>query len=135
MASRDGEVENLNYADRRPQHRDAENEASTLPYCPPDLNKNITEIFKKLVNIYRALGDDRRSFSYYKAISVIEKLPFKVESADQIKNLPSIGKSMKDHEIITTGKLLKLEHFETDEKGANNIVIWRSMGYRSSHRL
>lgn len=27
MASRDGEVENLNYADRRPQHRDAENEA------------------------------------------------------------------------------------------------------------
>ncbi|XP_004516776.1 DNA polymerase lambda isoform X1 [Cicer arietinum] len=118
IASTDGEVENLNYADRRPQHRDAENEASTLPYCPPDLNKNITEIFKKLVNIYRALGDDRRSFSYYKAISVIEKLPFKVESADQIKNLPSIGKSMKDHiqEIITTGKLLKLEHFETDEK-------------------
>ncbi|XP_073221618.1 DNA polymerase lambda isoform X2 [Cicer arietinum] len=117
IASTDGEVENLNYADRRPQHRDAENE-STLPYCPPDLNKNITEIFKKLVNIYRALGDDRRSFSYYKAISVIEKLPFKVESADQIKNLPSIGKSMKDHiqEIITTGKLLKLEHFETDEK-------------------
>ncbi|XP_073221620.1 DNA polymerase lambda isoform X4 [Cicer arietinum] len=97
IASTDGEVENLNYADRRPQHRDAENEASTLPYCPPDLNKNITEIFKKLVNIYRALGDDRRSFSYYKAISVIEKLPFKVESADQIKNLPSIGKSMKDH--------------------------------------
>jgi len=28
---------------------------------------------------------------------VIEKLPFKIESADQIKNLPSIGKSMEDH--------------------------------------
>ena len=91
---------------------------SSLPYCPPDLNKNITEIFGKLVNIYRALGDDRRSFSYYKAIAVIEKLPFKIESTDQIKDLPSIGKSMKDHvqEIITTGKLSKLEHFETDEK-------------------
>ncbi|GMN20915.1 hypothetical protein TIFTF001_039973 [Ficus carica] len=64
------------------------------------------------------LGDDRRSFSYYKAIPVIEKLPFKIESAEQIRHLPSIGKSMQDHiqEIVTTGKLSKLEHFETDEK-------------------
>ncbi|MBA0823612.1 hypothetical protein Goarm_020330, partial [Gossypium armourianum] len=87
-------------------------------YSPPDLNKGITEIFGKLVNIYRALGDDRRSFSYYKAIAVVEKLPFKVESADQVKDLPGIGKSMQDHiqEIVTTGKLSKLEQFETDEK-------------------
>lgn len=91
---------------------------STLPYCPPDFNKNITEIFGKLINIYRALGDDRRSFSYYKAIGVIEKLPFKIENADQVKDLPTIGKSLQDHiqEIVTTGKLSKLEHFEADEK-------------------
>jgi DNA polymerase lambda len=43
------------------------------------------------------LGDDRRSFSYYKAIPVVEKLPFKIESADQVKDLPGIGKSMQDH--------------------------------------
>ncbi|OMO50383.1 hypothetical protein COLO4_38096 [Corchorus olitorius] len=63
---------------------------SSLPYSPPDLNKDITEIFGKLINIYR----------------------------DQVKNLPGIGKSMQDHiqEIVTTGKLSKLEHFETDEK-------------------
>uniref|UniRef100_J3MCS5 DNA polymerase n=2 Tax=Oryza brachyantha TaxID=4533 RepID=J3MCS5_ORYBR len=87
-------------------------------YAPPDLNRNITEIFGKLINIYRALGDDRRSFSYYKAIPVIEKLPFKIESSDQVKNLPAIGKSLKDHinEIVNTGKLAKLEHFENDEK-------------------
>ncbi|VAI72471.1 unnamed protein product [Triticum turgidum subsp. durum] len=87
-------------------------------YAPPDLNRNITEIFGKLINIYRAMGDDRRSFSYYKAIPVIEKLPFKIESGDQVKNLPTIGKSLKDHinEIVTTGKLSKLEHFENDEK-------------------
>ncbi|XP_052160407.1 DNA polymerase lambda isoform X1 [Oryza glaberrima] len=91
-------------------------ESST--YAPPDLNRNITEIFGKLINIYRALGDDRRSFSYYKAIPVIEKLPFKIESADQVKDLPAIGKSLKDHinEIVNTGKLSKLEHFENDEK-------------------
>jgi DNA polymerase lambda len=47
--------------------------------------------------LLKALGEDRRSFSYHKAISVIEKLPFKIESTDQIKNLPSIGKSMQDH--------------------------------------
>ncbi|GMP82925.1 hypothetical protein CsSME_00037029 [Camellia sinensis var. sinensis] len=91
---------------------------SSLPYSPPDQNQNITEIFGKLVNTYRALGDDRRSFSYYKAVAVIEKLPFKIENMDQVKHLPAIGKSMQDHiqEIVSTGKLSKLEHFETDEK-------------------
>ncbi|KAL7584324.1 hypothetical protein Lser_V15G44760 [Lactuca serriola] len=91
---------------------------ASLPYHPPDLNRNITEIFGKLINIYRALGDDRRSFSYYKAIPVIERLPFKIESVDEVKHLPAIGKSMQDHinEIVTTGKLSKLEHFESDEK-------------------
>ncbi|PUZ61524.1 hypothetical protein GQ55_4G283000 [Panicum hallii var. hallii] len=87
-------------------------------YAPADLNRNITKIFGRLIDIYRALGDDRRSFSYYKAIPVIEKLPFKIVSAEQVKDLPTIGKSLKDHinEIVTTGKLSKLEHFENDEK-------------------
>ncbi|KAL0336196.1 UNVERIFIED_CONTAM: DNA polymerase lambda [Sesamum radiatum] len=91
---------------------------TSLLYSPPDLNRNITEIFGKLIDIYRALGDDRRSFSYYKAIPVIEKLPFKIESADQVKHLPGIGKSLQDHiqEIVNTGKLSKLEHFKKDEK-------------------
>ncbi|KAL3631061.1 hypothetical protein CASFOL_024045 [Castilleja foliolosa] len=91
---------------------------TSLLYSPPDMNRNITEIFGKLINIYRALGEDRRSFSYYKAIPVIEKLPFKIESADHVKDLPGIGKSLQDHiqEIVNTGKLSKLEHFEKDEK-------------------
>ncbi|CAA2955252.1 DNA polymerase lambda isoform X1 [Olea europaea subsp. europaea] len=102
---------------------DGQNKAVSTPdvsllYKPPDLNRNITEVFGKLIDIYRALGDDRRSFSYHKAILVIEKLPFKIESADQVKHLAGIGKSMQDHiqEIVTTGKLSKLEHFENDEK-------------------
>ncbi|XP_052171941.1 DNA polymerase lambda isoform X2 [Diospyros lotus] len=70
---------------------------SALHYNPPNQNSNITGIFGKLVIIYRALGDDRRSFSYYKAIAVIEKLPYKIESVDQVKHLPAIGKSMQDH--------------------------------------
>ncbi|CAN0924081.1 DNA polymerase lambda [Linum grandiflorum] len=101
-----------------PKSVSSSNTDLSLEYNPPDLNRNITEIFGKLINIYRALGEDRRSFSYYKAIPVIEKLPFKIESAEQVKGLPGIGKSLQDHiqEIVTTGKLSKLEHFETDEK-------------------
>lgn len=96
---------------------DSSDEISLL-YNPPNLNQTITEVFGKLIDIYRALGDDRRKFSYHKAIHVIEKLPFKIESVNQVKELPAIGKSLQDHihEILTTGKLSKLEHFETDVK-------------------
>ncbi|KAJ7556225.1 hypothetical protein O6H91_05G075100 [Diphasiastrum complanatum] len=92
----------------------------TVPhvYAPPDLNKDITTPFEELKNIYTdAIGDDRRSFSYYKALTVLEKVPFKITSADEVKGLPTIGKSMHDHihEILTTGKLLKLENFKNDE--------------------
>jgi hypothetical protein len=44
-----------------------------------------------------ALGDDRRYFSYYKALSVLEKVPFKITSVDQIKGLPTIGKSLMEN--------------------------------------
>ncbi|KAH9303826.1 hypothetical protein KI387_008230, partial [Taxus chinensis] len=96
----------------------SDNELSML-YSPPNLNRNITEPFEKLRSIYKdALDDDRRSFSYNKAISVLEKLPFKIVNVDQVKGLPAIGKSMRDHiqEIIQTGRMTKLEHFEKDEK-------------------
>lgn len=115
-------------------------------YKPPDLNRNITEIFGKLINIYRALGDDRRSFSYYKAIPVIEKLPFKIGSVDQVKHLPAIGKSMQDHihEIVTTGRFSKLEHFEQDEKVRSVTLFGEVWGigpatalklYEKGHRI
>lgn len=51
-----------------------------------------------MVTFYNeALGDERRSFSYYKAIPVIEKLPCQIVSVDQVNDLPGIGKSLKDH--------------------------------------
>ncbi|XP_055962369.1 DNA polymerase lambda isoform X3 [Mercurialis annua] len=116
--SSDNSALTLSPANLSPKAVTSPSQDSSLAYCPPDLNRNITEIFGKLINIYRALGDDRRSFSYYKAIPVIEKLPFKIESSDQVKDLPGIGKSLQDHiqEIVSTGKLSKLEHYENDEK-------------------
>lgn len=91
----------------------------SLGYLPPNLNQNITEPFMELRNIYKdALGDDRRAFSYYKAVSVLEKLPFKIENVNQVRGLPTIGKSLREHiyDILTTGMLPKLENFKKDEK-------------------
>ncbi|KAG0611679.1 hypothetical protein M758_7G157800 [Ceratodon purpureus] len=88
-------------------------------YTPPNLNAHITGPFSEIRDIYKeALGDDRRYFSYYKALSVLEKVPFKITSVDQIKGLPAIGKSLRDsiQEILSTGKLSKLEHLKSDEK-------------------
>lgn len=96
-----------------------ENGSPSLRYIPPNLNQNITEPFAELRDIYKnALGDDRRSFSYHKTISVLEKVPFKVENVDQVKGLPTIGKSMQEHiyDILTTGKLPKLENLKNDER-------------------
>ncbi|CAM6101513.1 unnamed protein product [Calypogeia fissa] len=92
---------------------------SERTYSPPNKNENITNIFAELKTIYGdALGDDRRAFSYHKAISVLEKLPNEIQSVDDVKRLPSIGKSLQDHirEILSTGTLAKLEHFKQDEK-------------------
>lgn len=51
---------------------------------------------KLLFVAYTALGDDRRAFSYYKALSVLEKVPFKITSVNQIKGFPTIGKSLME---------------------------------------
>lgn len=101
----------------------------SLSYMPPNLNQNITDPFTELRDIYKnALGDDRRSFSYHKAISVLEKLPFKIESFDQVKGLPTIGKSMLDNiqELLATGKLSKLEQFKNDER-VHTLSIFSSI--------
>ncbi|KAE8704445.1 DNA polymerase lambda isoform 2 [Hibiscus syriacus] len=66
-----------------------------LQHSPPDFNKDITEIFGKLVNIYRG----ETCFS---------------ERAVMWDR--DCGIFMQIQEIVTTGKLSKLGHFETDEK-------------------
>lgn len=74
-----------------------------------------------------ALGDDRRSFSYYKAIAVIEKLPFKIQNVEQVKHLPSIGKSMQDHVSKITPQftlLLSLESWLPFSMAFPMLLSW-----------
>jgi DNA polymerase lambda len=83
----------------------------------PDLNRPLLKVLGELKDIYRdAFGDDRRSFSYYKAISIIENLSFKVTSSEQLKGLPSIGKSLLDvvKDILGTGTAPRLEALKND---------------------
>ncbi len=49
--------------------------------------------------------------AYRKAVAIIRSIPFKVESADDIKPISGIGQKIKEKmiEIVTTGKLRKAE--------------------------
>ncbi|CAI5483816.1 unnamed protein product [Closterium sp. Yama58-4] len=72
----------------------------------------------ELKNIYKdGLGDEWRWFSYYKALSVLEKLPFRIGSAQQVQGLPSIGSSLqgKIQEILSYGMIKKLRAYQADE--------------------
>ncbi|XP_024023131.1 DNA polymerase lambda isoform X2 [Morus notabilis] len=127
----------------------ATSETGLSNYNPPDLNKNITQIFGRLIDIYRALGDDRRSFSYYKAIPVIEKFPFNIESAEQVKHLPSIGKSMQDHvrtislfgEVWGIGPATALKLYEKghrtldDLKNESSLTNAQKLGLKYFHDI
>ncbi|KAK3230586.1 hypothetical protein Dsin_002467 [Dipteronia sinensis] len=74
----------------------------SLPYSPPDLNNNITEIFGKLINIY--LGKwvkTKGHLAITKLSQLLRSCRLKsIDSADQVKGLPGIGKSMKDRKDV-----------------------------------
>ncbi|KAL3683502.1 hypothetical protein R1sor_001524 [Riccia sorocarpa] len=96
---------------------------SSPSYTPPNLNKNVTAIFDELKSIYGdALGSDRRSFSYYKANSVLEKLPFKITRPDQVKGLPAIGKSIRPSDTYCFKMILSGEK-KKERKRENTQII------------
>ncbi|GJP44776.1 hypothetical protein CLOM_g4195 [Closterium sp. NIES-68] len=101
-----------------PQHRLQARVLLPGLYLPPNLNARICQQLTELKNIYKdGLGDEWRWFSYYKALSVLEKLPFRIRSAQQVHGLPSIGSSLqgKIHEILSYGIIKKLRAFQADE--------------------
>ncbi|GMH20710.1 hypothetical protein Nepgr_022551 [Nepenthes gracilis] len=69
------------------------------PHNPPDMNKNVTEIFKKLIDLYRGHSASTRPFQ-----------PWTLNNGSFMCQI---------QEIVTTGKLSKLEHFEKHEKLGN----------------
>ncbi|KAI8800316.1 hypothetical protein BJ742DRAFT_842200 [Cladochytrium replicatum] len=76
-----------------------------------NLNKDITDLFEKLVKRYEAEGDEWRLISYRKAIQALKRHPKKIMSGEEAGKIRGIGTQMakKVEEIIVTGGLRKAE--------------------------
>jgi hypothetical protein len=57
------------------------------------------------------LGDEWRTLTYQRAVATLERVPFRVQSAEQLAGVGGVGK-----EILGTGTLAKLDSFRNDAK-------------------
>ncbi|CAI5989654.1 unnamed protein product, partial [Closterium sp. NIES-64] len=95
-----------------------------LPFCSHRTSSTLFPCFPHARHTSQAwamsgagLGDEWRWFSYYKALSVLEKLPFRIRSAQQVQGLPSIGSSLqgKIQEILSYSMIKKLRAYQADD--------------------
>ncbi|KAL2631257.1 hypothetical protein R1flu_015943 [Riccia fluitans] len=90
---------------------------SILDDDTPDYNKDLSRPLLELSEIYaNVFGDEWRSFTYRKVANKLDKLPYKVSNADELKSIQGIGKSMitKVKEILSTGQLQKLVNLKAN---------------------
>ncbi|CAI7908416.1 unnamed protein product [Closterium sp. NIES-53] len=89
------------------------------------------------------LGDEWRWFSYYKALSVLEKLPFRIRSSQQVQGLPSIGSSLEgkvraeaDAFVAALSSQLRsagagaaqsIGSSQQGKQGGSNRAVWESL--------
>ncbi|KAJ7556882.1 hypothetical protein O6H91_05G103000 [Diphasiastrum complanatum] len=86
---------------------------------PLNLNSHLTGPLLEMWHIYEdVFADEWRAFTYKKAVNKIEKLPFKLNNAEELKVIEGIGGSIIDKikEILSTGTLKKLRHVKADPK-------------------
>lgn len=118
------------------------NEATT-----EEKNPVIARIFNQLFSIYEALGDEFRAKSYRQGELVVTKLPTfenvlhfrEILKQYNISSSRGLGKSLceKIEEILKTGKLIKLEGFNSDEKVQSLLTfkkIW-GVGFHTARKL
>ncbi|GAQ91562.1 putative DNA polymerase X family [Klebsormidium nitens] len=113
---------------------------------PLDLNEHITRHLRELKDIYEALGDEWRALTYRRAVGVLERLSFRIASAEQLAGVMGVGQQVRDKvkEILGTGRLAKLDSLQSDAKlrvlrlfssvfgvGAKTALELYSRGHRS----
>ena len=74
------------------------------------------------------------------AIKIINNYPTKINSGDELSNIPNIGKNIikRIDEILTTGKLLELEGFDYNkkkQKSINELSKIFGIGYKNAYKL
>ena len=81
-------------------------------------NKIISEKLSALADMYGASGEQWREYTTRNAARQIAKLPYEIKSGEDARQLHKVGDRMarKIQEIIDTGSLQKLEHYQNDER-------------------
>lgn len=112
----------------------------------PNYNSNITTILQKMVDAYESTADKWRAFGYQKAINALKNCQKEIRTYEEALALPGVGKRLAEKiwEIIDSGELRKLEHFENDEEvkaaqlfsgiwgvGPETARIWVQQGLRT----
>jgi len=90
----------------------------------------VIEFFSKMENIYKILGDRFRSEAYVKAIRSLRHEDDLPNDLKELMKIPGIGKGIGDKiiEIMTTGKLKKLEKLENDPSIQSILQLSRIAG-------
>ena len=94
------------------------------------MNKFIAEELTKLMKIYAAEKDLGRKIAYSKAAAVIRALDKEIETERDVENIKGIGKKISDKvkELLTTGKVSKLEKLQQSEKNVVGVELSKVWG-------
>lgn len=124
--------------------------SSIIPKEKVNHNKLVTDHLEKLEKICLGSGDRWRGYAYRKAANILKGLGYNVGSKEEAMKLRGIGKSIAEKigEIISTGKLRKLEALQGEERiqilstfmgifgvGQSTANKWMSMGYKTLEDL
>lgn len=111
-----------------------------------EVNKDIIDKLQAMADLYSKTNDKWRAYSYQKAITTIRRCTKRIDSFEEIIQLPGIGESLakKIWEIIDTGSFEKLEDFQSSEYmtvinlfgnvwgcGPNIARQWYDQGFRT----
>ncbi|KAI3388799.1 hypothetical protein SNEBB_010786 [Seison nebaliae] len=100
-------------------------------------NKQIIEIFDEMKEIYEALNEKWKSYSYQKAISAVRRYNGVLRNKEDAKNIRGIGEklSKKIEEITETGHLRKLEELQQNNRVRRLKLFSKIWGVGSSKAM
>ena len=81
-------------------------------------NQHIIEPLNRLLKCYSNDRDKGRTIAYSKAIAFLTSLPFQIKSAEDVKEMPTIGEGIRKKiiEILQTGALQKADNLGQMER-------------------
>ncbi|EQB58218.1 hypothetical protein CGLO_01555 [Colletotrichum gloeosporioides Cg-14] len=109
-------------------------------------NNRTIEVLQQMCDYYTRTNDTWRPIAYRKAITQLKRQPNKVSTAEEAIRLPGVGQRLADkiEEIVTTNRLQRLEHAESEPMdeilqtflkiygvGSVQASHWISQGFRT----